>query len=94
MRVTAFQPSSFTTSWGLPCGGSLSYRDVEDPLADRGLDISCDTIRSWVLTFGGLSRIRCRARDAIEQGRIRQPSSPPPSEDRRLDRDPLGARLR
>lgn len=55
MRVTAFQPSSFTTSCGLPCGGSLSYRDVEDPLADRGLDISCDTIRSWILTLGGLS---------------------------------------
>src|SRR6202790_1784158 len=31
---------------------SLSYRDVEDLLAERGLDISYETIRRWVLKFG------------------------------------------
>src|SRR5215207_625697 len=31
---------------------TLSYRDVEDLLAERGLDISYDTIRRWVLKFG------------------------------------------
>jgi transposase-like protein len=31
---------------------TLSYRDVEDLLAERGLDISYETIRSWVLKFG------------------------------------------
>ena len=31
---------------------SLSYRDVEDLLAERGLDVSYETIRRWVLKFG------------------------------------------
>jgi putative transposase len=33
---------------------TLSYRDVEDLLAERGLDISHETVRSWVLKFGPL----------------------------------------
>jgi transposase-like protein len=28
---------------------TLSYRDVEDLLAERGLDISYETVRRWVL---------------------------------------------
>jgi transposase-like protein len=31
---------------------TLSCRDVEDLLAERGLDISYETVRSWVLKFG------------------------------------------
>jgi putative transposase len=31
---------------------TLSYRDVEDLLAERGLDVSCETVRRWVLRFG------------------------------------------
>ena len=31
---------------------TLSYRDVEDLLAERGLDISHETVRRWVLKFG------------------------------------------
>ena len=31
---------------------TLSYRDVEDLLAERGLDISYETIRRWYLKFG------------------------------------------
>src|SRR5215472_7346331 len=31
---------------------TLSYRDVEELLADRGLDISYETVRCWVLKFG------------------------------------------
>ena len=31
---------------------TLSFRDVEDLLAERGLDISCESIRYWVLKFG------------------------------------------
>jgi putative transposase len=31
---------------------SLSYRDVEELLAERGLDISYETVRRWVLKFG------------------------------------------
>jgi putative transposase len=35
---------------------TLSYRDVEDLLAERGLDISYETVRSWVLKFGPVMR--------------------------------------
>jgi hypothetical protein len=35
---------------------TLSYRDVEELLAERGLDISYETVRSWVLKFGRPSR--------------------------------------
>jgi putative transposase len=31
---------------------SLSYRDVEDLLAERGINVSYETIRRWVLKFG------------------------------------------
>ena len=31
---------------------TLSYRDVEDLLAERGLDMSYETVRRWVLKFG------------------------------------------
>ena len=35
---------------------TLSYRDVEDLLAERGLDISYETVRSWVLKFGPVGK--------------------------------------
>jgi putative transposase len=31
---------------------TLSYRDVEDLLAERGLEVSNESIRRWVLKFG------------------------------------------
>lgn len=31
---------------------TLSYRDIEDLLSERGLDISYETVRRWVLKFG------------------------------------------
>jgi putative transposase len=33
---------------------TLSYRDVEDLLAERGLDVSYESVRRWVLKFGPL----------------------------------------
>jgi len=30
----------------------LSYRDAKDLLAERGLDVSYETIRQWVAKFG------------------------------------------
>ncbi len=36
---------------------SLSYRDIEDLLAERGIDVSYETIRRWAEKFG-----RCYAR--------------------------------
>jgi transposase-like protein len=31
---------------------TLSYRDVEELLVERGLDVSYETVRRWVLKFG------------------------------------------
>jgi transposase-like protein len=41
---------------------SLSYRDVEDLLAERGLDVSHETVRRWVLKFGVLFARELRKR--------------------------------
>src|SRR5215472_3938151 len=41
---------------------TLSYRDVEELLAERGLDISYETVRRWVLKFGPLIARRLRRR--------------------------------
>ena len=52
---------------------TLSYRDVEDLLVERGLEISYETVRRWVLKFGPLIARKLR------QGR------PRPSERWHLD---------
>ena len=39
-----------------------SYRDVEELLAERGLDISYETVRQWVLKFGPIITRRLRQR--------------------------------
>jgi putative transposase len=41
---------------------TLSYRDVEELLAERGLDLSYETIRRWVLKFGPVLARRLRQR--------------------------------
>ena len=41
---------------------TLSYRDVEDRLAERGFDISYETVRSWVLKFEPVIARRLRRR--------------------------------
>src|SRR5260221_9060766 len=46
----------------------LSFRDVQDLLAERGIVVSYETIRQWCTTFGasfaaGLRRRRARAAD-------------------------------
>ena len=41
---------------------TLSYRDVEDLLAERGLDVSYETVRRWVLKFGLLFARELRRR--------------------------------
>lgn len=47
---------------------TLSYRDVEELLAERGVDVSYETVRRWVLKFGpvfarNLRRLRPRPSD-------------------------------
>ena len=39
---------------------TLSYRDVEELLAERGLDLSYESVRSWVLKFGSAIARRLR----------------------------------
>jgi putative transposase len=41
---------------------TLSYRDVEELLAERGLDISYETVRRWVLKFGPMIARNLRQR--------------------------------
>jgi len=41
---------------------TLSFRDVEDLLAERGLDVSYESIRYWVLKFGAEYARRIRGR--------------------------------
>src|SRR5205807_2244922 len=41
---------------------TLSYRDVEELLAQRGLDLSYESVRSWVLKFGPMIARRLRQR--------------------------------
>ena len=44
---------------------TLSYRDVEELLAERGLDLSYESVHSWVVKFGpAIARRlrRCRPR--------------------------------
>src|SRR5271165_1217588 len=41
---------------------TLSYRDVEELLAERGLDISYETVRRWVFKFGALFARELRRR--------------------------------
>jgi len=41
---------------------TLSYRDVEELLAERGLDVSYETVRRWVLKFGPLFARELRRR--------------------------------
>jgi transposase-like protein len=41
---------------------TLSYRDVEDLLVERGLEVSYETVRRWVLKFGPLIARKLRQR--------------------------------
>ena len=40
----------------------MSYRDVEELLAERGVEISYETVRRWVLKFGPVIARRLRSR--------------------------------
>jgi transposase-like protein len=41
---------------------TLSYRDVDELLAERGLEVSYETVRRWVLKFGATVAQRLRRR--------------------------------
>ena len=51
-RCHRFPPEIIQYAVWLYSKFKLSYRDIEDLLAERGLDISYETIRRWVNKFG------------------------------------------
>jgi putative transposase len=48
---------------------TLSFRDVEELLPERGITVSHESIRCWVLTFGPAIARRLRARRPKPHGR-------------------------
>src|SRR2546421_13088607 len=67
-RRHRFPPVVIEHAVGLYLRFTLSYRDVEELLSERGLDLSYEIVRSWVLKFGpaiarGLRRGRPRPSD-------------------------------
>ena len=48
---------------------ALSYRDVEDMLAERGIDVSYETVRRWALKFGTIIARKLRRGRARPDGR-------------------------
>ena len=60
---------------------TLSYRDVEELLAERGLDISYETVRRWVLKFGALiaRKLRQGAHARARDGSLTRWSSGSPA---------------
>jgi putative transposase len=51
-RRHRFPPHIIQNAVWLYARFTLSYRDIEDLLAERGLDISYETVRHWFLKFG------------------------------------------
>ena len=48
---------------------ALSYRDVEDMLAERGIDVTYETVRRWALKFGTIIASRLRRGRPRSSGR-------------------------
>jgi transposase-like protein len=61
-RRHRFPPSIIRHAIWLYLRFTLSYRDVEELLAERGLDLSYETVRRWVLKFGPAVARRLRER--------------------------------
>src|SRR6202050_5297458 len=57
-----FPPTTILHAVWLCVRFTLSDRDVEDLLAERGLDVSYETVRRWVLKFGPLFAKELRRR--------------------------------
>lgn len=63
-----FPPTIIRRAVWLYARFTLSYRDIEEILAQRGIDVSYETVRSWFLKFGpgiaaNLRRLRPRPSD-------------------------------
>src|SRR2546429_3584839 len=55
-----FPPAVIQHAMWLYLRFTLSYRDVEELLAERGLEVSYETVRCWVVKFGPLIARRLR----------------------------------
>jgi len=64
---------------------TLSYRDVEELLAERGLDISYETVRRWVLKFGPAIARRLRQRRLRPSDRWHLDESAPRTHDQQRE---------
>jgi putative transposase len=53
-RQHRFSPPIIQQAIWLYLPFTLSYRDVEELLTERGLGLSYETVRRWVLKFGPL----------------------------------------
>src|SRR3954468_20799862 len=69
-RGCRFPPAVIQHAVWLYLRFTLSYRDVEELLAERGLDISYETVRSWVLKFGPAIARRLRQRPPRPSDRL------------------------
>src|SRR5438477_2172693 len=58
-RRHRFRPEIIQHAVWLYLRFTLSYRDVEELLAERRLDVSYETVRSWVLKFGPIIARGC-----------------------------------
>ncbi len=61
-RCHRFHPDIIRQAVWLYFRFTMSYRDVEDLLAERGIDVSYETVRLWVLKFGQAYAYRIRKR--------------------------------
>jgi len=68
-RRHRFPPSIIQHAIWLYLRFTLSYRDVEDLLAERGLDVSYETVRRWVLKFGPMIARNLRRRRPLPSDR-------------------------
>ena len=60
-QATSFPPEIIQHAAWLYARFTASFRDVEDLLAERGIDVSNETVRRWFLKFGRLitGNLRC-----------------------------------
>ena len=61
-----FPPEIIQNAVWLYARFTASFRDVEDGLAERGIDVSNETVRRWFLKFGRLIAGNLRLRQVGE----------------------------
>jgi len=66
-----FPPDIIRCSVWLYFRFTLSFRDVEEMLAQRGIEITYETIRCWTIKFGPLIARRLRKRRPVPPPRWR-----------------------